>query len=566
MTSLTFSEWEPPSRAEHAPDRPKPAKAPKTTKKAAAAGGAAAARPNLSQFNRDEDGEDYHPAFYEAEGEAEGKPKAKAKGVKTAKAEEWQGLPAGHETPEVSAIVEQMNAQHAAIFTGSDFQILTERDERDPVTGRMVRTYKLAPDMALKKWYATDLIKITTTNTRGDSKTDYVSKFDLWLRDPRRRKYTGLVFDPRPDADPTKYNLFRGFPVKPDDRPNPEKRCPYILDLVRNVLCKGEEYKATALLDWSAHLVQRPWEKPTWAIGVQGKRGIGKTTYFQKVLGGLLGPHFKTVSHPDQILGRWAGSVLQDALLIYLGEMVWAGDKQAEQVLKKLISDGDFLGERKYQDAEKMQNFARFAADSNEDWIFPAGSDERRFLAMEASAARKGDLKYWDALNKEIENGGLEAFMAFLLNRKIESHMHGPPPATQELQTQKMLSASPLERWWFESVDGENIGQEGWPRNITVPRIYDAFLAWLRAHDIRFKPDRAVFGRQIKKVCTSITDGPKFGTGANRANSYDLPSPEQARADLEAYFGGPLSWTSGTPEAWEPEEGSHASYEEQIPY
>ena len=78
----------------------------------------------------------------------------------------------------------------------------------------------------------------------------------IWFESPPRRQYDDITYDPGKSI-PGYYNLFRGFPIKPIPGD-----CSLFLDLIKNVICSGNEENFQYLLKWFAHLFQRPAELP----------------------------------------------------------------------------------------------------------------------------------------------------------------------------------------------------------------------------------------------------------------------------------------------------------------
>jgi len=92
-----------------------------------------------------------------------------------------------------------------------------------------------------------------------------------------RREYAQIGYWPGGYDCPAKaYNLFRGWGIQPVSGD-----CSIIEDHILHVVAGGDQKKADFILDWCAHMVQRPWEKPGVALVLRGKKGTGKTLLTQ---------------------------------------------------------------------------------------------------------------------------------------------------------------------------------------------------------------------------------------------------------------------------------------------
>src|SRR5262249_19256237 len=80
----------------------------------------------------------------------------------------------------------------------------------------------------------------------------------VWKTSSARREYQQIGYWPGGHQVPAEsYNLWRRWGI----RPIPGD-CSIIQDHILNVVADGDEKKADFMLDWCAHMLQRPWEKP----------------------------------------------------------------------------------------------------------------------------------------------------------------------------------------------------------------------------------------------------------------------------------------------------------------
>jgi hypothetical protein len=71
-------------------------------------------------------------------------------------------------------------------------------------------------------------------------------------------------------------------------------------------------------------------------------------------------------------------------------------------------------------DAMTEPNCVHLVLASNDDWVVPAGADERRFLVLDVGAAHTQDVAYFGSIVEHMEkNGGREALLHMLMNRDL---------------------------------------------------------------------------------------------------------------------------------------------------
>ncbi|MFY9827402.1 MAG: hypothetical protein WAK69_02055 [Rhodoplanes sp.] len=99
-----------------------------------------------------------------------------------------------------------------------------------------------------------------------------------------------------------------------------------------------------------------------------------------------------------------------------------------------------------------MDNFIRLFVTGNQDWIVPAGFDERRFCVADVGDAKKENHPYFAAIEEQMNNGGYEALLHHFLNVDISKVNLRSIPKTAALLEQKIQSATPEQGWWLETL------------------------------------------------------------------------------------------------------------------
>ncbi len=151
---------------------------------------------------------------------------------------------------------------------------------------------------------------------------------------------------------------------------------------------------------------------------------------------------------------------MASCLLLQVDEGFWAGDKAAEGRLKGLATAQKQMIEAKGVDPIRLDNYVRLMFSSNEDWVIPAGLEERRFCVLDVAPHVAQNHAYFAEMDAEMANGGREAFLADLLAYDLDAP--GAPnvriiPKTAALLEQKLRSLDPVTSWWFERLcDGRD--------------------------------------------------------------------------------------------------------------
>ncbi|MDR9890974.1 DUF5906 domain-containing protein [Pseudenterobacter timonensis] len=221
-----------------------------------------------------------------------------------------------------------------------------------------------------------------------------------WLQWPDHASKSGSVgFYPQPaNCPPDIYNLFTGFITEPE----PGDISPFLYH-VEQVVCAGNRVVSDYLLQWMAHLIQRPEEKSSVAIVMKSVEGTGKNTLVRPLLQ-ILGPYAAQINGIRHLTGRF-NSTLANKLLVLVDEAEITDPGCADR-LNTIISEPVFHLERKGMEPEPVANCARLIFASNHEMMIRAGLRERRFLIVEPDGRHIGNKAYFDQLYRWLDEGG----------------------------------------------------------------------------------------------------------------------------------------------------------------
>lgn len=375
----------------------------------------------------------------------------------------------------------------------------------------------------------------------GDGSSIALSK--MWFTSPQRRSYDGLVFAPEQTVNPRFYNLWTGFAYEPAATGRHPMVDRFLEHAFENV-CNRNQTVFTWLVSYFAHLIQKPWEKPLVALVFRGSKGVGKNALIERI-GALLGGHFLLSATRRYLVGNF-NSHLERLLLFVLDEAFWSGDKQAEGVLKDLITGRDHVIERKGHEPYSVANKTRVCIIGNEDWLVPASHDERRFAVFDVGQGRKQDVQYFTEMREGLERGGYGHLLTYLQHYEITANVNIAPD-TEALSEQKYQSLEPVLQWWFDSLtEGRLIGLQGteWMEQVKCDDARYAFRMYTRQRNIQSRlPDDRTFGRQLSR-CAPSTQHKRASKeiDGERPYVYHFSSLAQHRKEWAQYMGHAVTW------------------------
>lgn len=430
--------------------------------------------------------------------------------------------------------IAELNKKHAAVMMGGNFVIMT--DEHAGLNRRPDWVPWATADFKgfyRNKWY-----------TGGESPKKLG---DAWLDHAQRRQYNRIVFCPE-GAPPEHLNLWQGFAVTPRSG-----NCDLYLSHIYENIASGDEVLNKYLLDFMADAVQNPTVRPGVAIAMRGDQGTGKGVFVQN-FGKLFGSHFLQVTSTHHLLGNF-NSVLKDKLMMFSDEAFWAGTKEAEGRLKALITEDSHLIELKGKDSYRTPNYIRLFIASNSAWIVPAEATDRRFCVIEVGSKHRGDQAYFKAIEDQMNDGGREALLHFLLSRDLKGVNLRNYPKTKALEEQKLFSMAPVERWYFDCLSRGFIS-EGfiWHDPIPTGIVFDSFHKHAMMAGSKTHSDSTSIGMRLKRlvpgdlkakrmtVPVQLTSGPSALSFPTRKQVYQFPSLADCRTHFDRSMGLSTEW------------------------
>lgn len=432
--------------------------------------------------------------------------------------------------------VGKMNERYAMVLMGANAVVM----EEDP-SAPMEERHQVRSIHAFKAWLANRF-----TQVKRGGKTITLTWADRWLTDPKRRQFRGIVFHPAPDeASPAPaeyFNLWRGYAYAP----RPGGSYATFIDHVFRNIARGRKDYFDWLWGWAAHMLQRPRERIGTAVVLRGGQGWGKTTWGD-VLGRLIASHYFLVDDPRYVTGNF-NAHMASCLLLQAEEAVWAGDKVAEGRLKGLITSKTQMIEAKGVDPIPVKNYVRIVMTSNNDWVVPAGKDERRYAVFDLADTVAQDTQYFARMYQELEAGGYEALLHDLLAFDLSTVDLRKIPRTDALLEQKIRTLDSPDAWWLYRLKCglPTAKAEDWPAEIPRDRMFADYLEWADLIGFKRRAAETELGAALHKLMPTLRTVRRIqradGDPASRPRFYVLPALADARAAFEAAVGQRIDW------------------------
>ena len=214
--------------------------------------------------------------------------------------------------------------------------------------------------------------------------------------------------------------------------------------------CGGDEKVYTVLIQWLAHLVQQPGVKMGYSLALRSQEGTGKgilAGLMSKVLGSR---YFYHPSDLTSILGQF-NSPLDNRLLVFCDEIMFAGSHTESNVLKKLITETTRSSNMKHGCQREVDNSFNIIMASNNSWIADVSSSNRRFLVLDVlNGLTKEDSTY----KEQLANTCARSWGKFLYSVDLSDFDKDKiVVSTSGIKNQKIESLKSVHAWLYDVLD-----------------------------------------------------------------------------------------------------------------
>ncbi|GAB2872169.1 hypothetical protein GCM10027277_46780 [Pseudoduganella ginsengisoli] len=326
----------------------------------------------------------------------------------------------------------------------------------------------------------------------------------------------GKVFDPKdkrkivplPGTRDFQLNVYRPFIAEKDPIALDDTFHAFFKALIKN------EKERKILFQYIAHMVQRPWERPSWHIMLPSDSGTGK--------GFLLNDILNKIIPNNWIVGDFKSLKTKFSAKLETGILVWLDDPddanpKTQKGLKTILSEERQLAEEKYGTERMVNCYARMILASNEAIPLHIDDQERRWCVFE-KLTYCNNLSAIDGKQHRIDNyirplsnwlmvpGAIEAVHKFFNEYPLDDFDHKKVPitasylalveqskSTEQVMLEEWIETLPADKKYFRFEEAQKVfehTQTPCPR----PQTLKTLLEICGFQSYRFKNKHAHMG------------------------------------------------------------------------
>ena len=292
---------------------------------------------------------------------------------------------------------------------------------------------------------------------KADGSQKPTPAFDRWIKHTDR-KMSGFV-GYKPVKDESYYDTVLGTDVINSYR-GPEHRIiesPVDIEPFIEFMSYLLEEDAAFMMDWIAHLVQKPHLKMTWApVIVSTHEGLGKNFLFN-IISHLVG-HWNTKNVSAGVFNKTFNMFLASSVLILINELEELDARKRFEIISKLksyITESTQTLEPKGVDPYSAEIFANFILFSNREDALHIKEDSRRFFVHINHQEPRSEA-YYRKLHTWLVNGGYDAVYNLMAKRDIsEFNPVGRAPHTESMDVMVDAGRSNEEGTILEAIENK---------------------------------------------------------------------------------------------------------------
>lgn len=403
------------------------------------------------------------------------------------------------------------------------FQVITDLTEVETFLSRCIRTILnrgvtiYANKTKDGKWNVCKYFPL------DNSKAFYVKEDEKLVKYTFYEAYThieggvtrnDLIFEPcNPKIDydfeaNNNFNLFRGWNFKYDPNLTDYMCIDRILYHIKRVLADDDEECNEYILQWLAHIIQKPTKKTgICPVFVSDRHGAGKNTFWDWFGRDIIGDGYQA-TNIDSLFGRFTKRYEMTQLAVLDEAQTNGLAYKLNNQLKNLISQGEQTIEPKGLEAYTMKDYRNYVILSNNEHIVKIEATDRRFVMLKCYDGLAKNKDHFNPLLQDMDDPIVrKTFFHYLVNYDISRfNLEKNIPKTD--LKERMMKLSVPNHIRFLEYCYDHVTCDWWPSG----KLYDIYKEYIKEDEGNHGlMTQTKFGMELKKHLESKRSaGTKF--------------------------------------------------------
>ena len=241
---------------------------------------------------------------------------------------------------------------------------------------------------------------IKETNKKGEDVFKDKKFIEMWLDDPKIRKYDNYVFKPSPlKVEDYEYNTWTDFEITKIPFENNESIIERFLEYMKNLF--NNEEVVNYIIAYFANRIQNPAVRNMVCIILYGEEGDGKNRLFD-IFKNIVGDKYYTeLENAKQMFGTHS-CIEKEKLFICVNEAKGKDNYENSETLKARITTDRLIVNPKGIQEFKIDNFCDYIMTTNNANAVNLHDKSRRYLYVETTSYYSRNSEFFNDLSNDI--------------------------------------------------------------------------------------------------------------------------------------------------------------------
>ena len=286
--------------------------------------------------------------------------------------------------------------------------------------------------------------------------------FPKWIEDNNRKAFKEVQFIPTLKKDTEVFNSFKGFNYKInedfefDEENKLHKRVWDLFTKELSVLTNNDSDSIDYLLDYIAHLLQKPEEQSRVGIIFKSKEGFGKDLLLS-IIEELIGISYTlNTDNMDDIFGTYNVGI-RDKLVLVLNEVSGKSGYENKEAIKNIITEEKTIIREKYISQYEQKNFIRLFLLTNNLNPVEISYHDRRWAVFKSTHKKPSPDFFTKVVAMKRNKTSMEILFNILMSRDIEDFKPDQHrPKTEAYENMKEHNTNPIYNFLNECFINNN--------------------------------------------------------------------------------------------------------------
>ncbi len=226
-----------------------------------------------------------------------------------------------------------------------------------------------------------------------------------------------------------------------------------ILSHINTVWCGGNESKFDYVVNWLAHNLQKPREKPEYGLVLKDiYKGSGKSRIIELMMKYIYGNGGVVYNGLDEYLDE-RNTRKERGLLVFIDE-VSKKPKDPEKI-KRYQTNLDDTVRFLYNETREIMNYNAFIFCTNNDHALKSESGDRRYFYLDVSNIMKGNYEYFMKFER-LTQYDWDCYYTVMMHRDLSKFNPRNPIMTEEKEDNIIANIDMATKYLVESVMSNN--------------------------------------------------------------------------------------------------------------